>query len=81
VISQTGPTEVTNTRALGDLLYTKYFYLFQVAGIILLVAMVGAIVLTLREREGVRRQRISQQIGRKREDSVEIKKITPRSGA
>ncbi len=81
VISQTGPTEVTNTRALGDLLYTKYFYLFQVAGIILLVAMVGAIVLTLREREGVRRQRIFQQIGRKREDSVEIKKITPRSGA
>ena len=81
LVSQTAPIEVTNTRALGDLLYTKYFYLFQVAGIILLVAMVGAIVLTLREREGVRRQDISKQIGRKREDSVEIKKITPRSGA
>ena len=80
VVSEVELTAVTNTRALGDLLYTKYFYLFQVAGIILLVAMVGAIVLTLREREGVRRQRIAQQIGRKREDSVEIKKITPRSG-
>ena len=80
LVSRTGSTDVTNTRALGDLLYTKYFYLFQVAGIILLVAMVGAIVLTLREREGVRRQHIAQQIARKREDSVEIKKITPRSG-
>ena len=77
----TGGTDVSNTRALGDLLYTKYFYLFQVAGIILLIAMFGSIVLTVREREGVRRQRIAQQIGRNRDDSIEIKKITPRSGS
>jgi len=74
------PLAVSNTQALGDLLYTKYFYLFQAAGIILLIAMVGAIVLTLREREGVRRQRIAKQVGRKREESLEIRKVTPRSG-
>ena len=50
---------VTNTEALGDLLYTDYFYLFQAAGLILLVAMIGAIVLTLRQRAGVRRQSIA----------------------
>ena len=72
---------ITNTEALGNLLYTQYFYLFQAAGVILLIAMVGAIVLTLRERGGIRRQRISTQIGRTREESVEIKKISPRSGA
>ena len=80
LLSTSVPSGVSNTRALGDVLYTKYFYLFQAAGIILLIAMIGAIVLTLRERDGVRRQRVARQIGRKREESVEIKKIAPRSG-
>src|SRR5690606_4523447 len=55
---------VTNTHALGRVLYTHYVYLFQLAGLILLVAMIGAIVLTLRSRPGVRRQSIDTQISR-----------------
>jgi len=73
-------TDVTNTHALGQLIYTRYIYLFQAGGLILLVAMIGAIVLTLRERPGVRRQKIADQVGRKRSDAVEIKKVTPGSG-
>jgi NADH-quinone oxidoreductase subunit J len=72
--------EVSNTRALGQLLYTQYAYLFQVAGLVLLVAMIGAIVLTLRAREGVRRQHIGRQIGRSVADSVEIKKVETGKG-
>ena len=64
--------EISNTRALGNVLYTKYMYLFQVAGLILLVAMIGAISLTMRRRSGVRRQVISEQNMRRREDSVEV---------
>ena len=77
----TPPTnEVSNTAALGQLLYTDYLLLFQIAGLILLVAMVGAIVMTLRAREGVRRQVIAQQIRRRRELSVEIRKVPTRGG-
>jgi NADH-quinone oxidoreductase subunit J len=65
---------LSNTRALGNLLYTRYLFGFQVAGIILLVAMVGAIVLTLRARVGVRRQRIPEQIGRGRAEAIAIVK-------
>jgi NADH-quinone oxidoreductase subunit J len=72
------PAQVTNTAALGALLYTRYVYAFQAAGLILLVAMVGAIVLTLRSRAGVRKQRIGDQLARRREDSIEIVKV--RSG-
>jgi len=83
-MTATSPTpdisQVTNTEALGQLLYTKYVYLFQVAGMILLVAMIGAIVLSNRQREGVRRQVIADQIARTREDAVEIKKVTPGGG-
>ncbi len=71
---------VSNTEALGQLIYTNYFYLFQAAGVILLIAMVGAIVLTLRRREGVRRQTIVDQVARRREDSIEIRRVTPGSG-
>ena len=71
---------VSHTEALGRLLYTNYFYLFQAAGVILLIAMVGAIVLTLRRREGVRRQTIVDQVARRREDSIEIRRVTPGSG-
>lgn len=75
-----GP-EVTNTEAIGALLYTRYVYLFQAAGMVLLVAMIGAIVLTHRTRPGVRRQNISDQVARRREDGVELKKIQPGQGA
>jgi NADH-quinone oxidoreductase subunit J len=74
------PDQVTNTHALGRILYTDYILLFQAAGMVLLVAMVGAIVLTLRSREGVRRQSIARQLRRRPEDSVEIKKVQPGSG-
>jgi len=73
-------SDITNTDALGRLIYTHYIYLFQAGGLILLVAMIGAIVLTLRERPGVRKQRIADQVGRRRDESVEIRKITPGSG-
>ena len=72
--------DLENTRAIGNVLYTDYVYLFQAAGLILLVAMVGAIVLTLRQREGVRRQSIAAQTARTREESVENKQIPTGSG-
>lgn len=74
------PETRENTAALGDLIYTNYIYLFQAAGMILLVAMIGAIVLTLRTRPGVKKQRISDQVGRARSASVELKKIRPGQG-
>jgi NADH-quinone oxidoreductase subunit J len=70
---------VTNTEALGRILYTRYIYFFQAAGMILLVAMIGAIVLTLRHRVGVRRQNISDQVARGR-DAVELRKVRPGQG-
>lgn len=72
--------QVTNTHALGAVLYTKYIYLFQGAGLILLVAMIGAIVLTLRSRPGVKRQSISEQVNRPRDAAVAIRKVEPRKG-
>src|SRR5205085_774531 len=66
---------MTNTRALGDVLYTRYIFAFQAAGMILLVAMIGAIVLTLRTRVGVRHQRISAQLARTRAEAVAIVKV------
>jgi len=71
------PLQVTNTAALGALLYTRYVYVFQAAGVILLIAMIGAIVLTLRARGG-RRQRIPTQIERVRSETVVLVKV--RSG-
>lgn len=72
--------QVTNTHALGAVLYTQYIYLFQGAGLVLLVAMIGAIVLTLRTRPGVRRQSISEQVNRPRGDAVDVRKVEPRQG-
>ena len=72
--------EVSNTRALGLLIYTKYIYYFQAAGLVLLVAMIGAIVLTLRVRKGVRRQKVSDQLRRSRAQSVEIQKVDTGTG-
>ena len=73
------PQGVSNTEALGNILYTDYFYLFQAAGVVLLIAMIGAIVLTHREREGVKRQRISTQLARDTR-TVEIRKVTTGTG-
>ena len=73
-------TDRQNTAALGDVIYTKYIYLFQAAGMILLIAMIGAIVLTHRHRPGVRKQVISKQLARTREESVELKKVQPGQG-
>ena len=77
----TPPVEqATNTAALGAILYTKYIYAFQAAGLVLLVAMIGAIVLTLRSRGGVRRQKIARQVGRRRSETIEIVKVRPGQG-
>ncbi len=75
------PDQVSNTRALGQLIYTHYLYVFQVAGLILLVAMIGAIVLTLRHRTGVERQSIRLQVGRKRADVLSVQHVTTGAGA
>ena len=72
--------EIPNTAALGNVLYTKYVYLFQAAGLILLVAIVGAIVLTLRRRDGVRKQSIGKQVSRKRAESIKLKDVPSGSG-
>ena len=73
-------TEVSNIQALGDILYTKYVLFFQLAGMILLVAMVGAIVLTLRHKENVRRQDITAQVARTPETAIEVVKVQSGKG-
>src|ERR1700704_3832986 len=75
------PSGLSNTRALGQILYTDYIFYFQTAGLILLVAMIGAIVLTLRRRPGVKRQSISRQVGRQRADAVELHDVKPGQGS
>lgn len=70
----------SNTAALGDILYTDFIYYFQIAGLVLLVAMIGAIVLTLRHKQGVRRQSIAAQVARTPATAVEIKKVETGSG-
>jgi len=72
--------DVSNTAALGELIYTRYVYFFQAAGLVLLVAMVGAIVLTLRHREYVKRQSAAEQVGRTPATSIEIRKVEPGKG-
>lgn len=72
--------EVANTNALGDLIYTDYFFMFQTAGMILLVAMIGAIVLTLRHRDNVRRQNISEQVARGPEEAMVLTNPKPGQG-
>ncbi len=70
-----------NAHAIGLVLYTDYIFPFQMAGLILFVAMIGAIVLTVRKRPGIRKQSISKQQARKASDVLEMKKVTPRTGA
>ena len=72
--------KASNTEVIGSVLYTHYVYYFQAAGMILLVAMIGAIVLTHRTRTGVRKQNIGDQIARHPSDTLEIKKVSSGSG-
>jgi len=72
---------ITNTEAIGRVLYTKYAYYFEGAGLILLVAMIGAIVLTLRHKAGVKRQSIPAQVARRKSTAVEVVKVAPGSAA
>ena len=72
--------EVTNTEALGRILYTDYVFFFEAAGMILLVAMIGAIVLTLRHKEGVKRQSVPDQVGRTPATAIEIKQVESGKG-
>ncbi len=71
---------ITNTHQLGNVMYTEYIHLFQISGIILLLSMIGAIVLTYRKREGVKRQNYFEQISREREDSVELMDVNFKEG-
>ena len=72
--------QVQNIRALGGVLYTEYLYPFQLAGLVLLVAMIGAIVLTLHHKPDVRRQHAGRQVSRKKSDSMMIVKVKPGEG-
>jgi NADH-quinone oxidoreductase subunit J len=71
---------VSNTEALGLVLYTRYVYFFEAAGVILLVAMIGAIVMTLQHKPGVKRQNIAEQVARRRATAVEVVKVKPGQG-
>jgi NADH-quinone oxidoreductase subunit J len=74
------PPTITNTEALGHVLYTHYIYYFQAAGVVLLVAMIGAIVLTLRHKPNVKRQDIAEQVARTKEAAIEIVKVKSGQG-
>ncbi len=71
---------LSNTAALGEVLYTRYIYYFQAAGMILLTAMIGAIVLTLQHKPGVKRQDVGAQVARTPETAVELRKVPSRVG-
>ena len=73
-------TSVSNTHSLGQVLYTDYIHVFQISGMILLVAMVGAIVLTFRQRSGVKKQSYIKQISRERADGVEVLEVQSNKG-
>ena len=72
--------DVSNTHSLGQILYTDYIHVFQISGMVLLVAMVGAIVLTFRQREGVKKQSYLKQISRERTEGVEVLEVTSNKG-
>jgi len=79
-ISAPIPTTMTNTEALGRVLYTQYVYYFQAAGLVLLVAMIGAIVLTLRHKPNVKRQNIADQVARTKETAMEVRQVKSGQG-
>ena len=73
-------SDVTNTHLLGQVLYTDYIHIFQISGMILLIAMIGAIVLTYRQREGVKKQSYIKQISRERSEGVEVLEVASNKG-
>ncbi len=73
-------TSISNTHSLGQILYTDYIHVFQISGMILLVAMIGAIVLTFRQRAGVKRQSYIQQVTRERDEGVEVLEVQSNKG-
>ena len=73
-------TDLTNTQSLGSVIYTDYIHLFQLSGMVLLVAMIGAIVLTFRQRTGVKRQSYFKQISRDRKDGIELVDVENNKG-
>ena len=79
-ISLNVDTNITNTQSLGNVIYTDYIHLFQLSGMILLVAMIGAIVLTFRQRSGVKRQSYIRQISRERSEGVELVDVETNKG-
>ncbi len=79
-ISTTYAESVSNTHSLGQVLYTDYIHIFQISGMILLVAMIGAIVLTFRQREGVKKQSYIKQISRERSEGVEVLNVETNKG-
>ena len=74
------PTDITNTEALGNVIYTDYIHLFQLSGIILLVAMIGAVVLTFRRRSDIKRQSYFKQISREKNEGVELLEVESNKG-
>ena len=72
--------EISNTHSLGQVLYTDYIHVFQISGMILLIAMIGAIVLTFRQREGVKKQSYLKQISRERSEGIEVIEVTSNKG-
>tara|TARA_B100001057_G_scaffold364463_1_gene367295 strand:+ start:542 stop:1033 length:492 start_codon:yes stop_codon:yes gene_type:complete len=72
--------EISNTHSLGQVLYTDYFHIFQISGMILLIAMIGAIVLTYRQREGVKKQSYIKQISRERSEGVQLLEVESNKG-
>ena len=73
-------SDITNTHSIGNVLYTEYIHLFQLSGMVLLVAMIGAIVLTFRKREGIRRQSYFKQLSRERSDGVSLVNVKSHQG-
>ena len=72
--------DISNTHSLGQVLYTDYIHVFQISGMILLISMIGAIVLTYRQREGVKKQNYINQISRERSDGVEVLEVPSNKG-
>jgi NADH-quinone oxidoreductase subunit J len=79
-VASATPTNITNTQAIGEVLYTKYVYFFEAAGLVLLVAMIGAIVLTLRHKPGIKRQVVAEQVARTPQTAMEIRKVETGKG-
>tara|TARA_B100002051_G_C16510244_1_gene522412 strand:+ start:72 stop:563 length:492 start_codon:yes stop_codon:yes gene_type:complete len=79
-ISDSSNLTISNTHSIGNILYTDYIHLFQLSGVILLVAMIGAIVLTFRQRSGLKRQSYFTQISRERSESVKLVDIQSNKG-